>query len=694
MSHDTNLRLHLPDHQDALGQRLTLQKQKIKYRKNIQILPTIKNRINSNFEPSLGGQNALSENILECDKSDQLYFQLNISQSKAHIGTWQADLPLDENIPLFCSDEFYRILGFGQGITVISFSTLLEAVHQDDRLLFKERIYNHIKAGNNYEMPHRIVTADGIEKVVISSGEIIFDEITKEPLILIGTILDITERRKVNEALEKSNGELQLLFERIDEVFYSVDMERYVLLQMSAACEKVYGYSVAEHMQNPNLWLDIILKEDRNIIYANDAPLRKGENIIQEYRILHKGGSIRWLQTKLTPTLNENGKLIRIDGVNSDITKRKEVEIALKESEIKLRYLIENSSDGIGITNEHLEFTFTSDSLTQITGIPQQELQGQNIFSFFHSDDLKNIQSLTKTLLETPGKPMVFLCRFRNKMGSYHWFECYLNNLLNEPAIKGFVTNFHDITERKNQEDALKASNEELKKSNNELDRFVYSVSHDLRAPLASIMGVIEFTESESTLVEIKENLSMMKDSAKKLDSFILDILDYSRNSRMGIRKEVINFKELLNDVRNNLKYMSSGKSNVEIRINIDNEIPFLSDKSRISIILNNLVSNAIRYHDPVQMNPYVDITIKTDITHANISVSDNGIGINEKYHQSIFNMFYRVSKRSEGSGLGLYIVKETVEKLHGSILLESEPGKGTKFNINLANSPEISKTI
>jgi len=650
----------------------------------------MENRINSNIGSSQRVQNELIENILEDNKSDQLYFQFNTSQSKAHIGTWRADLPLDENISLFCSDELYRILGFDPGKTVTSFNTLLEVVHPDDRLLVNERMYSHIKAGNNYEIPHRIITVDGIEKVVISSGEIIFDEITKEPLILIGAILDITDRRRVKEALEKSNGELQLLFERIDEVFYSVDMERYVLLQMSAACEKVYGYTVADHMQNPNLWLDIILKEDRNIIYENDVPLRKGENIVQEYRIRHKNGSIRWLQTKLTPTLNENGKLIRIDGVNSDITKRKDVEIALKESEIKLRYLIENSSDGIAITNEHHEFTFISDSMTQITGIPQDELLGRNIFSFFHSDDLMIIQSLSKTLFETPGKPVVFLCRFRNKMGGYKWFECYLNNLLHEPAIKGFVTNFHDITERKNQEDALKVRNEELKKSNNELDRFVYSVSHDLRAPLASIMGAIEFTETESTLVEIKENLSMMKDSARKLDSFILDILDYSRNSRMDIRREVINFKELLNDVRNNLKYMSSDKSSVEIRINIENEIPFISDKSRISIILNNLVSNAIRYHDPAQVNPYVDITIKTNKTHANLVVSDNGIGINEKYHQSIFNMFYRVSKRSEGSGLGLYIVKETIEKLQGSILLESEPGIGTKFSISLANSLEI----
>jgi signal transduction histidine kinase len=237
------------------------------------------------------------------------------------------------------------------------------------------------------------------------------------------------------------------------------------------------------------------------------------------------------------------------------------------------------------------------------------------------------------------------------------------------------------------QRQALLQTNEELKKSNKELDSFVYSVSHDLRAPLSSMLGVVGLCEMGNPDAFMRKNIMLLKSSIKKLDGFIMDILDYSRNSRLEVIRQEIHFTDLLNDISNNLKFMGTDdQRNVDIRLSVRNGIAFFSDKSRLNIILNNLISNSIRYQNPEVADPFVEVRVEVSGTAANIVISDNGIGIGKENHGKVFNMFYRVSNKSVGSGLGLYIVKEAVEKLNGVIKLESEPGKGTQFNIQLPN--------
>ena len=228
--------------------------------------------------------------------------------------------------------------------------------------------------------------------------------------------------------------------------------------------------------------------------------------------------------------------------------------------------------------------------------------------------------------------------------------------------------------------------NQELKTANYELDRFVYSTSHDLRAPLNSMLGLIEIAKEDTTEELMLEYFGMLKGSAKKLDGFICDILDYSRNSRMKINNELINFGELINCVTENLKFIGDNNRMVEFKIEISDEASFYSDKNRLITIFNNLISNAIRYQNSQILNPFVHIKIETSPTETNIFIQDNGIGIDEESQSKIFDMFYRVSQESVGSGLGLYIVKEAVNKLNGDIKVKSQIGEGTTFLIKIPN--------
>lgn len=240
--------------------------------------------------------------------------------------------------------------------------------------------------------------------------------------------------------------------------------------------------------------------------------------------------------------------------------------------------------------------------------------------------------------------------------------------------------------ERKQNEEALEKSNKELRKSNQELDKFVYSVSHDLRAPLTSMLGLIDLSEDATEEDFMRKNLGMLKDSITKLDCFIGDILNYSRNARLEVMKEEINFKEMLDEITGNLAYMNGKKGMVEVNVNIRNEVPFVSDKQRVGIVLNNLISNAIKYQNPNAQKPFVYIKVHSCASGTSIVIRDNGIGLKKDTHEKIFEMFYRSSPTSEGSGLGLYIVKETIEKLNGRIKVESEFEVGTEFNIHIPN--------
>ena len=233
--------------------------------------------------------------------------------------------------------------------------------------------------------------------------------------------------------------------------------------------------------------------------------------------------------------------------------------------------------------------------------------------------------------------------------------------------------------------DELMDSNVGLKKLNEEMDRFVYSTSHDLRAPLLSILGLLNIIESENTQYDIKGYLKLLRDSTVKLDRFISDIIDYSRNTRLEVNCTEVDFGSLLDDSFKHLNYMP-GCSTLLKLINIDNHAKLYSDDRRLSIIFNNLISNAIKYQQQGIEDSFVNIEAEITDTELKVELEDNGVGIEEQYLDHIFDMFYRASPEAKGSGLGLYIVRETLEKLNGTIEVESTFGESTKFTVTIPN--------
>ncbi len=236
-----------------------------------------------------------------------------------------------------------------------------------------------------------------------------------------------------------------------------------------------------------------------------------------------------------------------------------------------------------------------------------------------------------------------------------------------------------------NLETMVQERTKELSKRNNELDNFVYSVSHDLRAPIASVLGLINLAKNDKDRAMAAVYLDKIHSSALQQDNFIREILDQSRNARLEVKKDEIQFEELIDETFNQLKFATSTGQAVEKIVDIKQEGPFYSDRWRLKVILNNIISNSIRYRNG--RDPVIKINVSVVDQMAHFEIEDNGRGIAKEHIKNVYRMFYRATDDGAGSGLGLYIVKETVDKLHGSIEIESEEGKGTTVKLDI---PEL----
>ena len=234
---------------------------------------------------------------------------------------------------------------------------------------------------------------------------------------------------------------------------------------------------------------------------------------------------------------------------------------------------------------------------------------------------------------------------------------------------------------------ALERSNvrleEQKNKINAELDFLIYSISHDLRSPLMSVKGLIALiSETEDISENVKNYLKMANGSIDRLDQTIYDILEYSKNSRTDVQFEKFNIREVVELINSDLKFYDDNR--VDFQINIIGAEEIYTDKKRILTELKHQVSNAVYYSKTSSETSFVKFETRQTPEYIELIVSDNGIGIPKDQHQRIFEMFYRVSSGRIGSGLGLFIVKEILEKLGGTIAVESEPNIGSTFTVRL----------
>ncbi len=268
-----------------------------------------------------------------------------------------------------------------------------------------------------------------------------------------------------------------------------------------------------------------------------------------------------------------------------------------------------------------------------------------------------------------------------NKGQVYRFIDKPWNNNLVKLAIQDGIDLF-------NTRHSLADKNESLQTAYNELDKFVYSVSHDLRSPLMSILGIANLAELDLEDKKALEYFSSIKGMVGKLDGYIHQIIDHYKGSHSMDNSDSIDFNGLISEIIDSIKYHPSAQG-VDFRVEINQLDEFRSNRMNIKTVLSNLISNAFKYQREEESGKFVKVIGDVTSSQAKITVSDNGVGIKEDKKEEVFNMFYRAKQDNTGTGLGLFIVSEAIEKLGGTINLESEYGKGTEITLKLPGKSE-----
>lgn len=263
----------------------------------------------------------------------------------------------------------------------------------------------------------------------------------------------------------------------------------------------------------------------------------------------------------------------------------------------------------------------------------------------------------------------------------------YITKPWNETEIKVAIENAFDVFHtRRELEEKIAA----LQKTNDELNRFVYSVSHDLRSPVASIQGLLGVARLEIGDSQALAYLDKIDTTVSRLDLLVDNIIDYYKNSKAAHRVDKIDIEELLADVLEAIPAIDVSKEAV-VEKEIKQEAPWFGDFFRLRIVLSHLIANAIKFKKPDQAKARIELRFEIDERQAQIEVQDYGVGIIKEHLEQVFKMFFKAKDQRAGAGLGLYVVKEALEKMEGEIEVESKPNQGTLFRISVKNLEEDS---
>ena len=629
----------------------------------------------------------------EKDMSDRKYIAnqlINISNRREELARIINKSPaiaflwkLGQNRPVSFVSENINQFGYNQDDFQsgrIKFSGIIH--HEDlDEVEYGLREYLLSLREGSFTKEYRVITKHGGMRWVQERSWPRIDE-SGRIKYLEGLLVDISVRKFAEEALIASEEQFKLLFERapIGMALLTTDGE---LVRVNQAFSEVAGFHSEDFVSFK--FTSIVHPDDVYMFVEGDGGMSDQKREYQvENRFVKKNGEILYAITKVALIVDSKGnphqKLIQI----VDITNRKKAENDLISSQNKLHQAQSFAHLGNWELDINTSNIFASEEVYNIYGhqnktllntlddflspiTPNHKERVKKSFYDFINGRKKEFNEEYKIVRSDDGK----LVAVQTKA------EIVVNNH-GEPVMA--LGTIQDITERKIIE-------EELKTRNDELTNFVYKVSHDLRSPLLSISGLINLLKSSPPEDDKKKYMTLIEGRVKRLDTFIMDILTHSKNLYTDIYIEKIDFQSIINNAFKELSYLENAPK-IQTQINVPKK-EFYSDRQRLVDIFRNLISNSIQYIHPSKKINFIHIDVSISDRYASIVIEDNGLGIEKSVIPKIFTMFYRGIEISNGSGIGLYIVKQTVEKLGGNISVESVVSEGSKFFVTLPNLVE-----
>lgn len=509
---------------------------------------------------------------------------------------------------------------------------------------------------------------------------------------------EIDEREKAETEIKNSNRFLETILENIPNMIFVKKGRELRFAALNKAGEQLLGISRQEYIGKTDD--DVFPKEQAEFFKKKDWEVFENETVvvIEEEPVYTKDGE-RWLRTKKIPVKDENGLPLYIVGISEDITEKREQDEKLKQfytelehkvkertrelsnSEKRFRALIENSTDGITITNSSSEIIYESPAVERMTGYPLKERTGTSLFDHIYPDDLEKCHKLYQDLSANPGKPIFGQFRIIHKNEDYIWIEGTATNLERDESVKATIFNYRDITERKKHEHEREVLIQQLTRHNKDLRQFSYITSHNLRAPVSNLLGLLgllNFTHVEDqSLKEIINGFKISTNSLNDTINDLLSILYIKENSTMEL--EDIHVPGLIEKIFGQVSNLIE-KIDPEIEADLKPGSIIHFNKAYLESIFLNLLTNALKYRSAERR---LKLTLKLEEFEDKTVVcfQDNGIGLDlESCKTKIFGLYQKFHNHPDSKGLGLYLVKTHMEALGGSIEIESALNIGTKF--------------
>jgi PAS domain S-box-containing protein len=572
--------------------------------------------------------------------------------------------PDGKRVFTFISPNCFEILGLKAEDVMQDTSLLTDIILPDDRESYDQSSKENYYRETMWSWEGRMMVRDEVRWMEARSNY----QKKEDTVIRKGIILDITDR-KLRE--QESEIRYQTLVEHLP-LGVGVHVggklvfaNRHAHEIMAAKPNELLGKSV----------LDFVHPDYREKVVERITRVLKGESLpMAEEKFIRSDGKEIDVETGAIPFTYRGQPANQI--IVRDVTERKKAEAASKRNETLFTQLFNSIPMGVVMLNDVGKVEQVNQGFREMFGYDLDTLKGKNLNDFIVPDELRN-EGIDFNNLITSNKVISVTTSRKHRDGHFINVLLYGVPVLLDHRTIGIYGVYVDITDRKKVE-------EELKIRNTELDNFVYKVSHDLRAPLSSILGLVNLARLPGNNDDPKDYINIIGKKVEDLDHFISDVLSHSKNLKLDLSITKVDFNSIISRTFTDLNYLD-GASEMMVYRRVGGDA-FYSDPWRISEIFRNLVSNAIKYRQIEATNPEIRIEVNASELSTEIIFADNGIGIDKESLCKIFEMFYRATEQSDGSGIGLYIVKNAVEKLGGSISVHSEPGVGTTFTIILPN--------
>lgn len=505
---------------------------------------------------------------------------------------------------------------------------------------------------------------------------------TEEGRYIIASIVDISER--------KSSEERYKLF--VDSVKdYAIIMldPNGKVLSWNEGAERLKGYKAEEILGQH--FSKFYTPESNRGDYPNkelEIAASEGRYEDENWR-LRKDGSRFWASVVITALRDSSGKLQGFGKVTRDLTER-------KKQEEKFQTIVESVPNGIILINAEGKITLCNSDAEKMFGHRRDELLGKPVETLVPTRYQKMHPNHREAFRKKPQKRQMGAGRDLaglRKDGSEFPVEIGLNPI-HLPEGDFVLASIVDITERKTIEKKLQSAYEQVQQKNQEMEQFVYTVSHDLKAPLVtstSFIGFLREDISKKNFDEVPDSLDRLEKAHKRMQELINDLLQLSRVGRIDLNMESVDPLPLLEEVvENNSENLKKKK----IKINIHKPAPkILADPKRISQVFDNLINNAIKYASDVP-SPEIQIFYKDQPNEVHICIKDNGPGIEPQYHKKIFGLFQRLQADKEGTGVGLTIVSRIIQLHSGRVWIDSDLGRGAEFWISLPKTQPTMEVV